>query len=152
MMKILRQDLYLQCDSKEYTNSLTLEIPSLSVYIVCCAEQHLQTRGEQPVHIWELDKIVHTKETRLLFTNVKNKYSIKDGEVRKMFMPGARFNLGLVWVLKFSWETLRQGLCSTPEKSQGILNSLGQKPSKNHCFHETMCIAYTNGPPGLEVI
>lgn len=41
MMKILRQDLYLQCDSKEYTNSLTLKILSLGVYIVRYVEQHL---------------------------------------------------------------------------------------------------------------
>lgn len=99
------------------------------------------------VHISESDRIVCTKETRLVLTNVKNKYSKKYGMVRKRFLPGGGCSLGLVWVL--SWEIKTRVLLNCREIS--IFKFPWPKSSKNPCFHEHICIAYTNGPLGLEV-
>lgn len=51
-------------------------------------------------------------------------------QLRDLIKTMAVFNYREIsWNFKFSWPN----------------------PSKNHCFHEIICIAYTNGPPGLEV-
>lgn len=69
-----------------------------------------------------------------------------------MFMPGDGFNLGLHWVFEVQLRDLikMRVVFNCREISRNFKLSW-PKPSKNHCFHESVCIAYTNGPLGLEV-